>query len=51
LPALAQGQDFVLTQREEALTKRALHGDYWNCDYAVKKVVFAVKPDGTRKAR
>jgi hypothetical protein len=51
LPALAQGDEFVITKRETPITKRALHGEWWNSDYAVKKVVFAVKPDGTRKAR
>ena len=51
MPALAQGQDFVSTTSEEPLTKRALHGEWCNNDYAVKKVIFAVKPDGSRKAR
>jgi hypothetical protein len=51
LPALAQGPDFVITRREEPLTKRALTGEWWNAEYQVKKVVFAVKPDNSRKAR
>jgi hypothetical protein len=45
-----QGDEFVKSDRETRVTRRALNGDWWNEEWQMKKVIFAVKEDGSRKA-